>query len=381
MNKQLPEVITDILTYKGAIVERTGNGVLDIIFTTDLSETLNIPEYARLYFSHETQSDDGIYASYDSEVFSSMAKLFSVKGRFSEAKFEASFQPKMEKVTKSISEKITFSNATFRMEKTEQKNIPYLLVYFKYTALSDEKHEGVMPVLINGLNLSASPFENYTTELMHMLKETEHVSGSDTSRSEMIRVFKAAYSAGTRIVEGRLKDFVRSLERRLNRDTRRVYEYYETLKKETELAIWKKARTHTEDKTIKDDAIERLRTKHDAIESERNWKIQDLISRYALSIQIEPVSAIRIETPAPLYLINIKRRLASRQFPVTYNPLTRHLDPLPCESCFLPKGAFYICDDRLHIVCTGCFRTCPDCSKQYCHACHSACPKCRKAHK
>jgi len=29
-------------------------------------ETLNIPEYARLYFSHETQSDDGIYASYDS---------------------------------------------------------------------------------------------------------------------------------------------------------------------------------------------------------------------------------------------------------------------------------------------------------------------------
>ncbi len=67
----------------------------------------------------------------------------------------------------------------------------------------------------------------------------------------------------------------------------------------------------------------------------------------------------------------IKRRLASRQFPVTYNPLTRHLDPLPCESCFHPKGAFYICDDRLHIVCAGCFRTCPDCSKQYCHACNS----------
>src|SRR3989304_5721365 len=381
MNKQLPEVVTDILTYKGAVVEQTDNGVLDIIFTTDLSETLNIPEYARLYFSHEAQSDDGIYASYDSDVFSSMAKLFSVKGRFSEAKFEASFQPKMEKLTKTISEKIAFSNATFRIERTEQKNIPYLLVYFKYTALSDEKHEGVMPVLINGLNLSVSPFENYVDELIPMLKETGHVSGSDTNRSEMIKVFKAAYSAGTRIVEKRLKDFVRSLERRLNRDTRRVYEYYETLKKETELAIWKKARTHTEDKTIKDDAIERLRTKHDAIESERNWKIQDLISRYALSIQIEPVSAICIEAPSSLFLINIRRRLASRQFPVTYNPLTRHLDPLPCESCFHPKGAFYICDDRLHIVCAGCFRTCPDCSKHYCNACYGACPKCRKAHK
>ena len=251
----------------------------------------------------------------------------------------------------------------------------------QYTALSDEKHEGVMPVLINGLNLSVSPFENYVDELIPMLKETGHMSGSDISKSEMARVFKAAYSAGTRIVEERLKDFVRSLERRLNRDTRRVYEYYETLKKETELAIWKKTRTHTEDKTIKDDAIERLRTKHNAIESERNWKIQDLISRYALSIQIEPVSAIRIETPVSLYLINIKRRLASRQFPVTYNPLTRHLDPLPCESCFHPKGAFYICDDRLHIVCAGCYITCPECNKQYCHACNSTCPKCRKTHK
>ena len=54
-------------------------------------------------------------------------------------------------------------------------------------------------------------------------------------------------------------------------------------------------------KTIKDDAIEKLRTKHNAIESERNWKIQDLISRYALSIQIEPVSAIRIETDVGLF--------------------------------------------------------------------------------
>lgn len=381
MNKILPEVITEILTYNGAIAEQTDNNVLDIILTRDLSETLSIPEYARLYFSHETQSDDGIYASYDSEVFSSMAKLFSVKGRFSAAKYEAPFQPNMEKLTKSISEKITFSNATFRIDKTEQRNIPYLLVYFKYTALSDEKHEGVMPVLINGLNLSASPFENYIGEFIHMLKETEHVPGSDISRSEMMRVFKAAYSAGTRIVEDQLKDFVRSLERRLNRDTRRVYEYYATLKKETELAIWKKKRTQIEDKTIKGDGIERLSAKLEAIESERKWKIQDLISRYALSIQIEPVSAIRIETPTSLVLINIKRRLASRQFPVTYNPLTRHLDPLPCESCFHPKGAFYICDDRLHIVCAACFKTCPDCSKQYCHACNSACPKCRKTQK
>ena len=384
MNKVLPEVITDILTHNGAIVEQTENGVLEVISTKDISGILNIPEYARLHFSYDHQSDDGIYASYDSEVFTSIAKLFSVKGRFSATRFETPIQPTIEKMTKIISKKVSFSNAIFHSGKTEQRNIYYLLVYFKYTALSDEKHEGILPVLINGLNLSVVPYENNISELSDVLRELESdIPGFNSAKPELIKVFMAAYSASTRIVEERLKDFVKSLDRRLNRDTRRVYEYYETLKKETEMTIERKAKTeaHTETKTIKGDSVERLRSKLDAIESERKWKIQDLISKYALSIQIEPVSAIWIETQASLFWINIKRRLASRQFPVTYNPLVKQMDLLPCESCFHPRGSYYICDDRLHIVCASCFKTCPDCRKQYCNACHSSCPKCRKAHK
>ncbi len=386
MKKTLPEVISDILNHNGAIVGQSDNGYLEIIVPREVSEILSIPEYARLRFSYNETCDEAIYASYDSDFFSSVAKLLRGSGRFSIARFETSI-PNMEKLSKVISEKITLNNAIFRLDKTEFKDISYLLLYFKYVALSDEKHEGILPVLINQTNLCTLSLKNDINELMERLKEIDSdqqsphptnnpllpplrkggVKGFEKGEQGGITVLQAAYSAATHIVQERLKDFVKSLERRLNRDIKRVYEYYETLKNETKTTIERKG-----------DGIEKLLNKLDAIEAEWKWKVQDLIAKYALSIHVEPVAVINIETQAPVFWINIKRRLVTRQFPFTYNPIVRQFDALPCEACFSPEEGYYICDDKLHIVCGKCFKACPHCGRQYCKACHKdICPKCK----
>ncbi len=385
MNKKLSDVISDILTYNGAIVEKTEDGSLDVITTPEISDTLNMPDYSRLIFSNGEISNESIYASYDSEFFNSLSRLFADRGRFTVARFESHI-PHREKMSRLIPDSIAFRNATFRLEYMENRDISYLLVYFKYTALSDEKHEGILPVLINEINLSVTPLDPDMIEL----KELEKPNALD--RHEIKRVFWSAYISAASLVRGRLTDFIRSLERRLNRDIKRVFEYYETLEQETKEAIRRKAITHEssdfsrdnliekqiEEKTIKGDGIDKLLNKLNAIQAEQEWKIQDLISKYILSIKIEPVAAIRIETYAPIFWINIKRRLASRRFPVTYNPIVKQIEYLPCESCFNPYGGYFICDDNLHIVCGNCFKTCSSCGKQYCNACYNICPKCRK---
>lgn len=413
MNKKLPDVISDILTYHGTIVEKTNDGSLDVITTPEISDILKMPEYARLIFSYGEISNESIYASYDSEFFNSLSRLFADGARFTVARFEPHI-PHREKRSGLIPDSIAFRNATFRLEHIENRDISYLLVYFRYTALSDEKHEGIMPVLVNEMNLSSMPFKSDIIELIE-LDEPKNIE-----RFEAKMVFHSAYSAATQLVKENLMNFIKSLERRLNRDIKRVYEYYETLKQETKEAIKRKAITHEssdfsflkeiqgdvnphggvlqvlqkieqhvaerdnlvekqiEEETIKGDGIDKLLNKLNAIQAEQKWKIQDLISKYILSIKIEPVAAIRIETYAPIFWINIKRRLASRRFPVTYNPILRQIDVLPCESCFNPHAGYYICDGKLHIACGHCFKTCPDCGRQFCNACYNICPKCRK---
>jgi hypothetical protein len=372
MNRTLPKVISEILTYKGAIVEEKDNGCLEVLCPDNLFDPLGLKEHAVLCFSYDQTERGAVYASYDSELFKAMAGLLKDRGRFSLVSFKPSF-PNTEKLLKNLHGKIVFNNATFRPQNMEIKNISYLLCYFKYIALSDEKQEGIMQVLINELNLSASSFGNSGIELEDAVEELK-----DIGRYNIKTVLQSSYCAGTEITKEKLKDFIRSLERRLNRDIRRVYEYYGALKNEAVIGAKKKI-VSTEDKGVREEIAEALKRKINAIETECTWKVQDLITKYSLNIRLETVSVIRIETHAPVFWINIMRRLATRLFPVTYNPIIKQLDDLPCELCFYPRKPYYVCDDKLHIVCGNCFNACHSCGKQYCGICYkNECPMCNK---
>jgi len=387
MNQSLPDVVAEILVHNGGVVERKDDGTLEIIVPEELSRSINIPEYARLSFSCLEHDSDAIYASYDSEFFHNLRRLFREKGIYSVARFETPI-PKLEKLSKIIPEKIPLANATFRLDKTEISRITYLLILFRYVALSDEKHEGIHPLLINKLNLSSVAIKSDISNILSDLRVDDEIDGSSLplppgNDREMIKVLQAAHTSAMNRVTEEMREFIKSLERRLNRDIKRVYEYYETLKRETRAIIKKKVSEQIDKEidegTIKGEGLEKLLNKLEAIERERQWKVQDLIEKYTLTIQAEPISMIRIETQAPLFTINIKRRLSSRSFPLTYNPIMRQLDMPLCESCFNPHGSYYICDDRLHIICGNCYKICPSCGRQYCNACfNNKCPKCNK---
>ena len=375
MSKNLHEVMEDIFTFHGAILEKTDDNFIEFLAPEDFSRKMGIPEHGRLAFEYNLSGENAIYASYDSELFKFIGKFLSENDKFAAARYPFNITS-AEKLAKVIPEKTLLSNAVSRYETVERKTIGYLLVCFKYTALSDEKREGLLTLLINELNNSVTPFDNDPDILLNQLKEADRQEGAATNIS--IETLEHAHAAASEIVKERLEDFIRSLERRLNRDVKRIYEYYETLKREIEKTIDKKGHSNETAETIE---TGKLLNKIEAIEMERKWKIQDIISKYALNIKLEPVVIIRIMTETPVFWIHIKRRLLSREFPFTYNTILRQFDNLPCESCFYPQGRYYVCDEKLHILCAKCFKKCPECNRQYCAACHrDGCPRC-KTHK
>lgn len=357
------------MTYYGAVVSRKDESTFEYLLPENFSEALRIPEYGKLTFDYSSNSKELIPAFYDSDLFKSIEQILSVKGKITTATYFGNI-PNIEKLSKAISQKIGFSNATFRMGKVETQEINYPLIVFKYQALSDDKQEGVFPILLDELNLSILPVTENFYYLTDELKEGR--SGqSSVIREKITRIIEPAYAVAIEGVKEKLKDFIKSMEKRLNRDIRRIYDYYETLKEETNRFI-EKAK-----KNAKTNDADKLLNKLDAITTEQKWKVHDLVSRYSLKLNIEPLCLIHITTQSILFWIDIRRRSQSRPFALTYNPLLKQMDPIPCEACFYPKGNHFICDDRLHIVCPQCFKECPNCKKKYCKACHpKGCPKC-----
>ncbi|MBI5555347.1 MAG: hypothetical protein HY920_05800 [Elusimicrobia bacterium] len=352
-----------ILKHSGAIVE-SKNDQLEVILPANLSVFLGLDEYSSLAFSSDEKA--GTLITFDSEVFKKMPGLFvNNQGRFSVVNIPPP-SVRIDKLQERIRDKIDFNNAVFSVEGNEKKTISYLLAYFRYAALSDERQEGIIPVLINEFNLSTRRLDLGQSDLL-----IDALDGQleNVERQDEDKILKVISTVAQKIVKEELQDFIQSINRRLNRDTQRVAEYYQTLIAETKQFIERKALSREEK--------EKLSNKIKAIETEFKWKIKDLLSKYKTEINIEPVSFIRIEVVAPIFWLKIKRRKMDRSFPLSYNPVIKTFDTLPCESCFNPQEFYAVCDDQLHILCSQCFKACPQCGKDYCRACHKIrCPKC-----
>jgi hypothetical protein len=360
--KDLCSFTADLLSVCGGLVENTGDG-LEILLPPDTAKALEVPEHTRLSFS--MNGEDGIFVSYESNLFRNMGWLLNDRGRFCIVNVPA-FPVNIEKLEERLAQKVVLQNAIFHFERREQKAISYLLAFFKYTAFSDERQEGVIASLMNEFNFSVRGMQ---TDPFQILVDAVEGPLEDVEREGAEKTFKTLYRAQQEIVKETLQEFIRSLERRLNRDIHRVNDYYRTLAQETQQVIEKRVTSEVE--------REKAQNKIEMIETERKWKVQDLISKYSLRVQLEPISLIRIETVAPVFWLLIKRRKGTRSFPLIYNPILKVLDPFPCEACYYPQKIHSLCDDKLHIVCSRCFRTCPKCGKEYCTACHPpGCPRC-----
>jgi hypothetical protein len=358
----LSEFTTHLLAENGAVVEPIGAG-LEVLLPAEVARVLEIPEHASLSFLGEP--GEGISVSYDSEILKKMSGLMGDRGKFAAVALGPS-SVKLEKLEDRLGDKLVFQNAVFHVERKEEKPISYLLSYSKYSARSDDRQEGIVGCLINELNLSV---QKTTSRLLDLVaNEAERPTGQ-AERESSERVLKAFWQAQLKIVNEALSDFLISMERRMNRDIRRVHDYYQTLINEHRQVLAKKLPARDEN--------ERAESKIEAIERELKGKVQDLIGKFSIDLQLEPISFIRIETFSPIFWLSVKRRKEARQFPLTYNPVLKSLDPLPCEACYYPRKGYYVCDDRLHILCRECFAPCPRCDKTYCAACHpKGCPKC-----
>ncbi len=358
-----------LLEYEGALVERIEPEGLEAMLPAKIQEQLRTPEFLRLGFAAELPENTQ-RVSLESDWLDKFGQLISRRGE--RCKFVANVElPPLSYSRRAVEHGVVLQNAVYRHSKVEPAWTRYLILLFRYTAISDEKREGVIKLGFNLLNGSAI---DAFIDVLLVAALDAHLPEAVTKpeANQLPEVWSAARlkKIVTRSVHHRvsaqLDQFLNGMQRRLDRDLERLHEYFTGLREES-LRKLKKQKG--------DSARERLRLESTAREYQA--KVADLKQKYDLRINVEFSQLLEFICPVHRVTLVVKRRKGERELSLDWNPLSRMLDPLPCEWSFVAEGKRVVCDDSLHIISPEGHAPCVQCGKEYCRVCSPRhCPKC-----
>ncbi len=362
MSQQLLETVGRVLELQGAEIEAHEER-LEALMPPALAQALHLPEMAKLYFNANTAQADGELITFQSDFLDRLFALMQGSGNCAHLTMPDLYLKKG--ADEAAEQSFTVLNGLGHALGSREQRLSYVLCNFKYTAMSDEKKEGLAATIINELTLAALSSRALS---LYLSQARETAAQSNLERQPLGRVYHAACKSVQGSITSELADFNKSLNRRLQRDVKRLHEYYEELIGEIERKI---KRRGLEGKELEN---EQARMRATRLELEK--KIADQREKYQMKITVEPVNLLRFELAVRTVSYEARFSKASRELTLVWNPLLKDFESLPCESCLAGLHAFWLCEQKLHVLCTACSR-CAHCERKVCRVCHrKQCPKC-----
>jgi hypothetical protein len=361
--------VARLLEQEGAVVEAIEPSGLEFIAPESVQRRLDIPEFGRLGFGPELPSG-AERITFESDWVERLGKALAGRGALSVKVVRAEVPPAANP-ERMLEHGLTLQNAVYRLAGASQAWTRYLIMTFRFAALSDEKRDGLVHLALN-LSNGSTP-----DEFVGVLTSAAGAVGPEQSASlagatglpspwSAERLDKVLQRGLPARILGSLGPFLSSMGRRLERDLERLFDYYNALRRESVARIRKGT-----------SEIERETTRVDAVRREYQAKVFDLEQKYAMTVDVEPVQTLEVIMPVRRFELLVKRRKGERRFHLDWNPLARRLEPPPCEYGYVSGTVRMVCDQALHIVSVEAHGPCSSCGREYCRACSpSKCPRC-----
>ncbi|MFH1176435.1 MAG: hypothetical protein V1750_03430 [Acidobacteriota bacterium] len=374
----LAELLTELLQREGAIVDRSSPEILDVVSPPHVQRCLHLDEWARLSFG-PARAGASQRVTLDSDWLQRLDELLGGRGRhdLQTLLMDCPAPGDPERVA---AHTLVLANATYRLTGVAPAWTRYVIITFRYTAVSDDKHEGLLQL---GLNLATGSTIDGLREALLEAAASDKVMhlAAPPERAELPPPWDEPRLAGVvaRALPGRLDEllapFLAGMRRRQNRDLARLLTYYSELRQE---CYARHAAGRTKERPAgggldPDLVAGRL----EAIAREYHLKVADLRQKYAMNIEVQWLQTLELLMPVQRFSFLIRRRKGERRLVLDWNPWAKRLEPLPCEHTFTAERQRVVCDDALHLVSPPAHGDCPGCGKPYCRACHpAACPRC-----
>ena len=239
-------------------------------------------------------------------------------------------------LNEAVARSYTWLNAKVRVIDSQPTRIEYHTWWFHVALASEDRWESRLAVTIN----PPAAVEVEFPDPLGLWELAPNAGESNCAAS-----YDIAAAATQRRVQSLAAPFLARMDVRLERDSKRLNDYYHALRRE---AKQKQQRARSAVEPEKADDADR------AVTLELRRKLAELEERYAIDATLRPLIVIRTDLPALEIRLAVQRKQARRELVVYWNPLTKAFDPIRCIQC--GQGAYSIAftNDRVDAVCAGC---------------------------
>lgn len=365
--------VASLLAQEGALVEAIEPAGLEVMAPPPVQRILELPELCRLGFGAALPSG-ARRVGLENDWLDRFDRLLGDRGRWARQVLRPEVVRPPSDPERVLGHELVLDNATFRLLGVTAAWTRYLVLDFRFAAVSDEKREGVFRL---GINQATGAMPD---AVLHQIAPWLDAAEGDPALPEedlppvweRRRVLDLVAEALPARLDAMLAPFVKGLRRRLSRDQDRLHTYHDDLHRE---AIRRLAALSEDDP-----ARRREEQRVAAIGREYQAKIDDLARQYAMGVTVAWIQTLELAMPVQRFEVQIRRRKAQRVIHLDWNPLARRLESPACEYSHAAERPRLMCDDALHFVAPAGLAPCPCCGKAFCRACHrQACPKCDRA--
>jgi hypothetical protein len=379
---ELRNFVSEVLEMQGSAVEAVEPDGLEVLAPEPLRAVMGWPELVRLGFGAELPAG-ATAVGFEGDWLDRFGALLGDRGRWAERQFVLPGPPpRIHDPARLLDHAIEFPNAVWRLQEVSAAWTRCLLLAFRYTAVSDEKREGLVWLAFN--QGTGAVIDAFAPRLRSLLAADAEWQVPDP---EVRRAAGPAWDAS--VLDGRVKPliehsvrnevepFLRTMRRRLDRDRNRIHQYHSDLHLLAQKKLAALAGSAGE-KAENDRKREMLRVA--AIEREYAAKLGDLRHNYALRVSVEWVQGLELFVPVQRFQVLVKRRKGERLMRLDWHPAVRLMEPPPSDWGLGIGRSRLVCDDQLHITDPAGQSPCPSCGRAWCRACHpTACPRCGHA--
>ncbi|MFL9828739.1 hypothetical protein [Rhodoplanes sp. SY1] len=372
----LREFVAEVLEIEGAAVEPIEPDGLEVLAPDPVRAVMGWPELARLGFGVEMPAG-ALPVGLDGDWLDRFGGLLGERGRWAERQLDVPLPP-VGDPTRILDKALDLPNAVWRLHGVTEGWARCLLLAFRYTAVSDEKREGLVWLAFN---------EGTGAAIDDIGKRLRHLLAADADWQAPIADVRRAAGCGSdpaalaaRLpplldlrVRRELEPFLRAMRRRFERDRGRVHAYHDDLRTASvrKLAALSAA---TGEKAEADRNRETQRIA--AVAREYAAKLDDLRHNFALRVTVDWVQGLAVYAPVRHFEVVIKRRKSERRLRLDWHATARAAEVPPCDWGAGLERARLVCDEALHLTEPTGQAPCPSCGKPWCRACHDACPRC-----